>query len=144
MLLKHSRDIKEIHEEYQQKIKDNRVRRKNWKRNCIRKSQANTLIHNINQAQLMLFDLRILNEKPETIDEGPGREIPKEKRPVTIIRKLATLYYKLKEFEKAKECYLDLLKHNPESAASYNGLSLVHMAQGNFVDAANAALDAIV
>mgnify|MGYP000906406810 CR=1 FL=1 len=102
-----------------------------------------TLQNNSSQAQLMLFELKTREEKPDKILASIEEKFPEDERPIGIEGKLATLFFKLKKFDKAENCYKRLLKHNPESASSYNGLSRVYLAQKKYEEAANAALDSI-
>jgi predicted AlkP superfamily phosphohydrolase/phosphomutase/tetratricopeptide (TPR) repeat protein len=137
-------DAKEIKEEYDKKIEESPKEKKKLEREMHQKMRHQaTLQSNISQAHLMLFDIRILNEKPADILKDLEEKFPEEAKPVAIQRKLAGLYYKLRQFDKAENCYKLLLAYNPENAASYNGLALVYMAQRKYVEAANSALDAI-
>jgi len=139
-----SRDVNAMKEEYE-KLYEEKPKEKKKNQNEYHKELRRqfTLQNNVGQAHLLLFDLRILKEKPDVILKDLEEKFPKNARPVSMQRKLAGLYYKLKKFDKAEECYQELLKFNPESAMSYNGLSLVYLAQKKYVEAANAALDAI-
>ena len=139
-----SRDINKLKEDYEklykEKPKEKRKHEKEFQKEVRRQL---TLQNNIGQAHLMLFDLRFLKEKPAQILKDLEEKFPKNARPVSMQRKLASLYYKLRKFDEAEECYLELLKFNPESTMCYNGLALVYTAQKKYVEAANAALDAI-
>ncbi|MBN1950917.1 MAG: alkaline phosphatase family protein [Bacteroidales bacterium] len=139
-----SQDINKLREEYEKDIKENPKEKKKKEKEHLKEIRRQlTLQSNIGQAQLMLFDLRTMKENPKQILADLEKNFPQDKRPITMQRKLASLYYKLRQFDKAEECYKILLKHNPENAISYNGLSLVYLAQKKYVEAANAALDAI-
>ncbi len=142
--IENSKDINKIKEEYeklyQEKPKEKKKNEKEFQKEVRRQL---TLQNNVGQAHLLLFDLRILKEKPAAILKDIEEKFPKSARPISMQRKLASLYYKLKKFDQAEECYLELLKFNPESAMSFNGLALVYLAQKRYVEAANAALDAI-
>jgi predicted AlkP superfamily phosphohydrolase/phosphomutase/tetratricopeptide (TPR) repeat protein len=138
------KDVNKLKEEYEKLYEEKpQEKKKNEKElhNEIRRQF--TLQNNIAQAHLMLFDLRILNEKPDVILKDLEEKFPENARPISMQRKLASLYFKLKKFDKAEECYQELLKFNPENAASYNGLALVYLAQKKYVEAANAALDSV-
>ncbi len=144
LALEKDMDVKEIREEFEKKIKENPKQKKKLEAQLSYKIRRHyTLLNNINQAHLMLFDLRILKEKPEVILKDLEEKFPTQNRPVSVEKKLANLYYKLRLFEKAEECYQRLLKYNPESAFFHNGLSLTYLSQGKYVEAANSALDAI-
>ena len=102
-----------------------------------------TLQTNIVQADMMLFDISILKEKPKDIISQIEKQFPKGSEPIHIIKKLANLYFKLNEFGKAEEYYNKLIEHNPENSYYHNGLASVYLGQNKFVEAANKALDAI-
>ena len=139
-----SKDINKIKEEFEKDIKDNPKGKKKKEKELHKEIRRQlTFQSNIGQAQLMLFDLRTMKENPKTILEDLEKSFPQGKRPLSLNRKLASLYYKLKQFDKAEECYQDLIKYNPETAMPYNGLALVYLAQQKYIEAANAALDAI-
>jgi predicted AlkP superfamily phosphohydrolase/phosphomutase/tetratricopeptide (TPR) repeat protein len=138
------RDVKDIKEEFDKKISENQKDKKRLEHEMQHQIRRQfTLLNNIGQAHLQLFDLRTLNEEPEAIVGDLEVKFPADARPISIERKLASLYYKLRRFDKAEECYQRLLEHNPENATPYNGLALVYLAKGNYVEAANSALDAI-
>ena len=142
--IENSKDINKVKEEYEKLFKDKpKEKKKNEKEFQKEIRRQLTLQSNIGQAHLMLFDLRILKEKPAAILKDIEERFPKNTRPISMQRKLASIYYKLRKFDQAEECYLELLKFNPESAMPYNGLALVYFEQKKYVEAANAALDAI-
>jgi predicted AlkP superfamily phosphohydrolase/phosphomutase/tetratricopeptide (TPR) repeat protein len=138
------KDPNQIKEDLDKQIVERPKEKKKLEKESQQQLRKNiTLINNVNQAQLMLFDIRILKDKPEDIINDLENKFPVSKRPITIERKLASLYYGLGQFEKAKSCYLNLLSFNPENASYHNGLSLVYFSQKKYLDAANSALDAI-
>jgi predicted AlkP superfamily phosphohydrolase/phosphomutase/tetratricopeptide (TPR) repeat protein len=137
-------DITAIKEKFEKEIKDKPKEKKKKEKEVQKEIRRQlTLQSNIGQAQLMLFDLRTMKENPKEILKDLEVKFPRENRPVSMQRKLASLYYKLRQFDSAEECYQILLRHNPENALSYNGLALVYLAQKKYAEAANAALDAI-
>ncbi len=102
-----------------------------------------TLQNNIGQAHMILFDVRIMNEKPKLILAEIERKFPEGTRPLSIQNRLANLYLKTGQYEKAQSCFKSLIDHDPESVFPYNGLAMVYLSQGKFDEAAHTALDAI-
>jgi predicted AlkP superfamily phosphohydrolase/phosphomutase/tetratricopeptide (TPR) repeat protein len=137
-------DPETLRKEYEQKISDSpkaKVKLEKEVHKQIRRQL--TFQNNIGQAQLMLVDMRIMKEHPNTILTEIENNFPEDKRPISIHHKLANLYLKIGALEKAEACYNSLISYDPESAAPYNGLAIVYLAQGEFEKAAHAALDAI-
>jgi predicted AlkP superfamily phosphohydrolase/phosphomutase/tetratricopeptide (TPR) repeat protein len=138
------KDLKQIQEEFDKKIKERPKDKKKLEQESHHQIRRQyTLLNNINQAQLMLFDLKVLKDKPEEILKDLEEKFPNKNRPFSVEKKLANLYYKLRFFSKAEACYQNLLKLNPESSIFHNGLALTYLAQGKYFEAANSALDAI-
>jgi predicted AlkP superfamily phosphohydrolase/phosphomutase/tetratricopeptide (TPR) repeat protein len=102
-----------------------------------------TLQNSLAQADMMLFDLKILKEKPKEIIERIEKQFSKGPIPISFQGKLANLYLKQKKFKKAEEFFNKLIEYNPENAFSHNGLASALLGQKRFEEAANKALDAI-
>ncbi len=102
-----------------------------------------TLQNNLANAEVLLFDLKVLKEKPKEVVRRIEKDFESKPIPASFLKKLATLYIRLDIPDKAEECYNKLLALNPESAYYHNGLAKVFLAKKNYEAAANKALDAI-
>lgn len=138
------RDPEGIRQEYDKKIKDSPKEKVKLEKEAHKQIRRQlTLQNNIGQVHLMLFDMRIMKEKPKTVLAEIESKFPDKKRPLSIQHKLANLYLKSGQFVKAEACYSSIISYDPEAPYPYNGLALVYLAKGEFEKAAHAALDAI-
>jgi predicted AlkP superfamily phosphohydrolase/phosphomutase/tetratricopeptide (TPR) repeat protein len=137
-------DPEVMKKELEQKISETPEKKNVWEKDFHKQIRRQvTLQNNIGQAHLLLFDIRILQEKPQAILQELEKKFPEEKRPLSVQHKLANMYLKTGQFKKAEVCFQTLIQYNPESPLPYNGLALVYLAKNENDKAAHAALDAI-
>jgi len=137
-------DINKLRNEIDDKIKESSKDKRKLENDFQKKVRTQiTLQNNLAQADMMLFDLKILKEKPKEIIQRIEKQFSKGPIPVSFQAKLANLYLKQKKYIKAEEFYNKLIEHNPESAFYHNGLASSLIGQKKFEEAANKALDAI-
>ncbi len=137
-------DIHELKKEYEKKIEENPKEKQKLEKELQKQMRRQvTLQNNVGQANLSIFDIRIIKEKPGAIVKEVEEKFKDAVIPLLMSKKLANLYFKLGKFEKAENCYKTILQFNPENSSAYNGLALLYNAEGKYEAAANAALDAI-
>ncbi len=140
----HLEDIGEIQKQTKKLLEEKPAEKTKIEKETAKKIRRQlTLQQNIAQGHMLHIDLQMMKEKPVEVLSRIEKDFPASQRPISIEKKIASLYYKTGQFEKAEKSYLKLIEFNPENSAAYNGLSLVYHSMGRFEDAANAALDSI-